>query len=430
MSAGGDRDSLFDGGGTPMTESLLSFSNIDLFGHLLSDLKRVDPDRHVTVAAATTGNLKASDLRGYGPIDDVTLKQYDDVLVWQQKNIWQNGIYSVGAANENWRFRPLRVDIGGRALAEAGTEYARKRWELEDIEEVRRVSTQFKIKFKRDADPGTIKQIKINSVALFGTENVTGASPEELAAAVATEINKETNARYTATSKGKKVTIFAPHPDNTDQAPPAGAEVEFDTLTNLADIEAPNLDFGPPEEALSFVQLAGRYTVPKRRRGENRQLERQLRKRARFARIYGFSYEGTYYDLPRPGLFLVHGPGELVTQRPNTEDPREPYPTRAPAETTLTGLAAAGFDFADGLRVWSYDQADYTIRMDVETGMFEQVLLDAMFDGGGPGGFDSSGMNARGMNARGMNARGMNARGMNARGMNARGMNARGGGSD
>jgi len=76
--------------------------------------------------------------------------------------------------------------------------------------------------------------------------------------------------------------------------------------------------------------------------------------------------------------------------------------------------------------VWSYDKADYTIRMDVETGMFEDVLLGAMFDGGGPGGFDASGMNARGMNARGMNARGMNARGMNARGMNARGMNARG----
>jgi len=70
--------------------------------------------------------------------------------------------------------------------------------------------------------------------------------------------------------------------------------------------------------------------------------------------------------------------------------------------------------------VWSYDKADYTIRMDVETGMFEDVLLAAML-GGGPGGMDSAGMNARGMNARGMNARGMNARGMNARGMNARG---------
>ncbi|GLS33411.1 hypothetical protein GCM10007937_51220 [Mesorhizobium albiziae] len=72
--------------------------------------------------------------------------------------------------------------------------------------------------------------------------------------------------------------------------------------------------------------------------------------------------------------------------------------------------------------VWSYEKADYTIRMDVETGMFEQVLLDAMLDG--PGGFD-----ARGANARGANARGANARGANARGANARGANARGGGN-
>ena len=138
-------------------------------------------------------------------------------------------------------------------------------------------------------------------------------------------------------------------------------------------------------------------------------------KGGRFARIYGFSYEGNYYDLPRPALFLVHGEGDLVTQDP--ADPRlVPFPSRAPAPTSLTGIAAAGYDFADGLRVWSYDKGDYTIRMDVETGMFEDVLLDARFDGGGPGGLDARGMNARGMNARGMNARGMNARGMNARG--------------
>ena len=69
--------------------------------------------------------------------------------------------------------------------------------------------------------------------------------------------------------------------------------------------------------------------------------------------------------------------------------------------------------------VWSYDKADYTIRMDVETGMFEDVLLAAML-GGGPGGMEAAGMSARGMSARGMSARGMSARGMSARGMSAR----------
>ena len=167
-----------------------------------------------------------------------------------------------------------------------------------------------------------------------------------------------------------------------------------------------------------FRLLGLRRGSGNRRRGKNRQLEDQLTPDARFARIYGFSYEGSYYDLPKPVVFLVHGDGDLVTQEPPV--PPIVHAARAPGDSSRTGLAAAIFDFADGLRVWSYDQADYTIRMDVATGMFEQVLLDAMLDGG-PGGFDAAGMNARGMNARGMNARGMNARGMNARGMNARG---------
>ena len=57
-----------------------------------------------------------------------------------------------------------------------------------------------------------------------------------------------------------------------------------------------------------------------------------------------------------------------------------------------------GFQFADDLIVWSYDKADYTIRMDVDTGMFEQVLLDLFFggDGGGPSGARVSGARVSG----------------------------------
>ncbi|MEQ1942397.1 hypothetical protein ABMA32_08245 [Mesorhizobium sp. VNQ89] len=154
--------------------------------------------------------------------------------------------------------------------------------------------------------------------------------------------------------------------------------------------------------------------------GFKSQLESQLTSNfSRFARIYAFSYEGYFYELPRPILFLVHGKG-LPASEAKIGGNGRPRPARAPGEPSLTGLGAADFQFADELMVWSYDKADYTIRMDVETGMFEDVLLAAML-GGGPGGMDSAGMNARGMNARGMNARGMNARGMNARGMNARG---------
>ena len=121
-------------------------------------------------------------------------------------------------------------------------------------------------------------------------------------------------------------------------------------------------------------------------------------------------------------VFLVHGDGVPASQAKvgGTTNKDEARPARAPGEPSLTGLGAADFQFADEIMVWSYDKADYTIRMDVETGMFEDVLLAATL-GGGPGGMDAAGMSARGMSARGMSARGMSARGMSARGMSARG---------
>lgn len=122
-----------------------------------------------------------------------------------------------------------------------------------------------------------------------------------------------------------------------------------------------------------------------KRGGDNRHVERQLLAGdAKFARIYGFSYEGTYYDLPTAAMFLVHGDGEKATEVPgNAGDVRKSggIPSRAPGQPSLTGVSAAEFQFVDELRVWSYDQADYTIRMDVTSGMFEQVLLESFFSG-------------------------------------------------
>jgi hypothetical protein len=128
-----------------------------------------------------------------------------------------------------------------------------------------------------------------------------------------------------------------------------------------------------------FYDLADRGRTV-RRRGVNRQLGEQISAvDAGIAKIYGFSYEGKYYDLARPTLFLVHGDGEVVTRvAPIAGAP--PHGSHAPREPSLTGLSASDFDFADDLRVWSYDKADYSIRMDVETGMFEQLLLEAELD--------------------------------------------------
>lgn len=142
----------------------------------------------------------------------------------------------------------------------------------------------------------------------------------------------------------------------------------------LKDLQIKQEKDGSPERHTPF-------TVP--RKGANRELEQQLAApEAKIARIYGFSYEGTYCDLPKPALFLVHGDGEPVTQAAAAREATNQ--ARAPGEPSLTGVAAADFQFVDELRVWSYDKADHTIRMDVEAGEFEDVLLNMFFGGGGP----------------------------------------------
>jgi hypothetical protein len=137
----------------------------------------------------------------------------------------------------------------------------------------------------------------------------------------------------------------------------------------------------PNTYAAAVDDRHGPFPIP--RGGNISQLEQQLlpSRLPRFARIYGFSYESTYYDLPTPALFLVHGDGAEASEfhvSPSATAQRNP--SRAPANPSLTGVNAADFEFADDVRVWSYDKADYTIRMDVLTGMFEQVLLDNFFD--------------------------------------------------
>lgn len=158
--------------------------------------------------------------------------------------------------------------------------------------------------------------------------------------------------------------------------------------------------------------------------GQNKFLQEQFSDDAKFARIYGFSYEGSYYDVAPPAIFLVHGPGT---------DPEEIRPSadrisRAPADADRTGIAYTDSSFAEDIRVWSYDKGDFTVRLDPSSGTFDDVLLSYELGGdmGSFAGANARGANARGANARGANARGANARGANARGANARGANARG----
>ena len=112
--------------------------------------------------------------------------------------------------------------------------------------------------------------------------------------------------------------------------------------------------------------------------GDNRFLHRQLiADDARLARIYGFSFEGHYYDLGRAAIFLVHGPGnDPEAFRPGTARP-DSRVDRAPADADRTGVASTASSFSHDIRVWSYDKGDFSIRLDPESGPLEQILLQA-----------------------------------------------------
>ncbi|WP_170328998.1 hypothetical protein [Ruegeria arenilitoris] len=153
--------------------------------------------------------------------------------------------------------------------------------------------------------------------------------------------------------------------------------------------------------------------------GKNNQLADQLGDDARIARIYAFAYEGTHYELPEPILMLVHGEGESATDGNKPGD----LAARAPNDPSLSGVSAADYQIANDIRVWDYDKADYTMRMDVMTGQFEQVLLDIYF------GFDSpavSGARVSGARVSGARVSGARVSGARVSGARVSGARARG----
>jgi hypothetical protein len=112
--------------------------------------------------------------------------------------------------------------------------------------------------------------------------------------------------------------------------------------------------------------------------GDNNFLRRQLLAGAagnpRLARIYAFSFEGHHYDLPKPAIFLVHGAGAAPIN----------YPAAGrTSDVESSGVAAKEWEFSFGdLVMWEYDKGDFSIRLDIETGPFEQILLEAALRGG------------------------------------------------
>jgi len=130
-------------------------------------------------------------------------------------------------------------------------------------------------------------------------------------------------------------------------------------------------------------------------------------KKEKFARIYGFTYDGVYYETSAPVLFLVG------TDPINASD------------ATVPGPNPLDKKFVDNLQAWTVKRSANTVRLDLDTGKFEKLLLDGIGDGGG-----TSVSGARVSGARVSGARVSGARVSGARVSGARISGARGDASD
>jgi hypothetical protein len=104
-----------------------------------------------------------------------------------------------------------------------------------------------------------------------------------------------------------------------------------------------------------------------------------------FARIYGFSFEGHYYKMPRPLLFLVRG---------DNARSRIPEETAAGGErqfnTRFTGVEGKDWQFGSDIRVWAVDKHDIAVCLDLEIGRYDEVLLQSFTAGQEESGFRSA----------------------------------------
>jgi hypothetical protein len=156
--------------------------------------------------------------------------------------------------------------------------------------------------------------------------------------------------------------------------------------------------------------------------GDNKFLQRQLEANGenppKLARIYAFSFEGSFYSLPRPPIFLVHGNGTPVGNwsHPSTPD--------------QSGVAGMEWQFSGNwdprspnnsapgphdLYSWEYEKGDFSLRMDLEAGPFEQILLEMALRGGA--GVSGAGVSGAGVSGAGVSGAGVSGAGVSGAGV-------------
>src|SRR5262245_28691515 len=109
--------------------------------------------------------------------------------------------------------------------------------------------------------------------------------------------------------------------------------------------------------------------------GDNNLLSKQLKAptaaaaKPRLARIYAMSFEGTFCNLPKPTLFVVHGTGTPIKVKG--------FAGGMPGDMDDSALAARDFAWESDVMVWEYDKDDVSVRLDMVTGRLEEILIDA-----------------------------------------------------
>jgi hypothetical protein len=154
------------------------------------------------------------------------------------------------------------------------------------------------------------------------------------------------------------------------------------------------------------------------------------------ARIYAFSFEGAFYEIPKPPIFVVHGPGIAVGNWdiPSTLDQTGVagrdwdfsgnHPQAGPAARVAgagqpPAPAPAPYPTID-ISYWEYEKGDFSLRLDVEAGPFEQILLQMALRGGG--GASGAGVSGAGVSGAGVSGAGVSGAGVSGAGVSGAGV--------
>jgi hypothetical protein len=128
--------------------------------------------------------------------------------------------------------------------------------------------------------------------------------------------------------------------------------------------------------------------------------------------------------MPRPSIFLVHGPGTVV----DMTSPSSGY------RTTLdqSGVIAREWEFSaqkgNDMVFWEYEKGDFSIRLDTEAGQFEQILLAASLRSGADradrsgAGVSGAGVSGAGVSGAGVSGAGVSGAGVSGAGVSGAGL--------